>query len=66
MQFNNLYLCKAIDQDLERENRKEDGKNQLLQRKFPEIWKAINWLRNCDKKSIFRGQVYEPLFTQVL
>lgn len=62
-----MYLCinVAIDQDLERENRKEDGKNQLLQRKFPEIWKAITWLRNCDKKSIFRGQVYEPLFTQV-
>lgn len=55
----------AIDQELERENRKEDGKNQFLQRKFPEMWKAIMWLRNCDKKSIFCGQVFEPLFTQV-
>ncbi|XP_025193514.1 structural maintenance of chromosomes protein 5 [Melanaphis sacchari] len=55
----------AIDQELEREKRKEDGKNQLLQRKFPEIWKAIKWLRNCDKLTIFRGQVFEPLFTQI-
>ncbi|KAL4131729.1 hypothetical protein QTP88_009002 [Uroleucon formosanum] len=55
----------AIDQELERENRKVDGKNQLLQRKFPEMWKAIKWLRNCDKSSIFHGQVFEPLFTQI-
>ncbi|VVC40914.1 Hypothetical protein CINCED_3A020659 [Cinara cedri] len=55
----------AIDQELEREKRKEDGKNQLLQRNFPEIWKAISWLRKCDKKSIFVGQVFEPLFTQI-
>ncbi|XP_050058944.1 structural maintenance of chromosomes protein 5 [Aphis gossypii] len=55
----------AIDQELEREKRKEDGKNQLLQRKFPEMWKAIKWLRNCDKTTIFNGQVFEPLFTQI-
>lgn len=59
-----LYL--AIEQDLEREKRKEEGKNQLLQRKYPEMWKAIKWLRNCDKNSIFVGQVFEPLFTQVI
>ncbi|XP_016657266.1 structural maintenance of chromosomes protein 5 [Acyrthosiphon pisum] len=55
----------AIDQELEREKRKEEGKNQLLQRKFPEMWKAITWLRKCDKSSIFHGQVFEPLFTQI-
>lgn len=55
----------AIDHEIEREKRKEDGKNQLLQRKFPEMWKAIKWLRNCDKSTIFHGQVFEPLFTQI-
>ncbi|XP_026817249.1 structural maintenance of chromosomes protein 5 [Rhopalosiphum maidis] len=55
----------GIDQELEREKRKEDGKNQLLQRRFPEMWKAIKWLRNCDKSKIFHGQVFEPLFTQI-
>lgn len=29
------------------------------------MWKAIKWLRNCDKSTIFNGQVFEPLFTQV-
>lgn len=57
-------MC-AIDQELECEKRKEDNKNQFLQRKFPEIWKAIKWLRNCDKSSVFHGQVFEPLFTQI-
>lgn len=55
----------GIDQELEREKRKEDGKNQLLQRSYPEMWKAINWLRKCDKSTFFRGEVFEPLFTQV-
>lgn len=63
--MNYLYFILAIDQELEHEKRKEDDKNQLLQRKFPEMWKAIKWLRNCDKSTIFHGQVLEPLFTQV-
>ncbi|XP_050443520.1 structural maintenance of chromosomes protein 5 [Adelges cooleyi] len=55
----------AIDQELEREKRKEDSKNELIRRKFPEMWKAITWLRNCDSNSIFHGKVFEPLFTQI-
>ncbi|XP_022172006.1 structural maintenance of chromosomes protein 5 isoform X2 [Myzus persicae] len=57
-------MC-AIDQELELEKRKDENKTQLLQRKFPEMWKAVKWLRNCNKSAIFQGQVFEPLFTQI-
>lgn len=64
--INNVFILHlGVNQELEREKRKEDGTNQLLQRKYPELWKVTNWLRNCDK-SMFKGQVFEPLFTQVI
>lgn len=61
--FKILY---SVDKnDIEAEKKKEREQNNFLSNVYPKKWKAIQWLRNCDK-TIFRGQVFEPLFTQVL